>query len=171
VLGRALASSKPSVSRDGVAKVTTLQNPRKIETMPRIYRAMYHDQAKPVPGAKPNQLGARVPPASPTDVTQDAGGHVLPGSGMSVAPAWRKLPAFLIPERLKDKAPKARGDDRLRIWRHGEGAFVDGAINAQLTLSRTTSKHGEVEPAQRIPLGEYQAALAATRDDWEWDEA
>ena len=96
---------------------------------------------------------------------------MAPGSGMSVAPAWRRLPAFLIPERLKDKAPKARGDDRLRVWRHGEGAFVNCAINAQLTLSRTTSKHGEVEPTQRIPLDEYQAALAATRDDWEWDEA
>lgn len=139
--------------------------------MPRIYRAMYHDGAKPVPGATKYQLGVRVPPDSPADVTPDAEGYVDPGAGMSVAPAWRKLPAFLIPERLKDKVPKARGDDDLRVWRHGEGPFADGSINAQLALSRTTAKHGEVEPAHRTLLGDYQAALAATQNDWEWDEA
>lgn len=139
--------------------------------MPRIYRAMYHDGAKPVPGATKNQLGVRVPPDSPADVTLDAEGYVAPGRGMSVAPAWRKLPFFLIPERLKGKVPKARGDDRLRVWRHGEGAFADGSINGQLALSRTTAKHGEVEPASRTLLGDYQAALAATKNDWEWDEA
>jgi hypothetical protein len=90
---------------------------------------------------------------------------------MSVAPALRKLPSFLIPERLKGTVPKACGDDRLRVWRHGEGAFADGSINGQLALGRTTAKHGEVEPASRTLLGDYQAALAATKNDWELDEA
>lgn len=150
--------------------MTFSQNLRSITTMPRIYRAMFHDDMKPVAGPERNQLGVRVPPDSPADVAPDAADHVAPGRGMSVAPSWRKLPFFLIPERLKDKVPKARGEDTLRCWRHGEGVFVDGSINAHLALSRATPKHGEVEPARRIPLADYQAALADTRDAWEWDE-
>lgn len=138
--------------------------------VPRIYRSMYHDGQRPLVGRERNQLGARLPPDSPADVVPDAMGHVDPGRGMSVVPAWRQLPALLIPRRLKDKAPKARGRDTLGCWRHGDGDFADGPVANGLLLKRSGEGHGEVGPAERASVDHYQACLGATVANWILDE-
>ena len=115
-------------------------------------------------------LGVRLPPDPYADVEPDAHNHVSAGQGMSVAPAWRDLPFFLIPRRLNRLAPKARGSNSLVCWRAGDGEFTDGRINDQLRLRQDRAKHGIIEPAERMAVDAFQAAIAATRDDWQADE-
>lgn len=94
----------------------------------------------------------------------------LNGKGMSVAPAWRSLPYFLIPERLKDKVPRARGSDGLSCFTMGEGPFADGPVADGLDLLVDKPNRGVVAPHGLVPIDVYQADLAATRDSWEEDE-
>jgi hypothetical protein len=56
----------------------------------------------------------------------------------------------------------------------GEGAFVGSAVSDKLYLRPDPdhpAKHGFVEPAERMPLACFQAALVATRDLWVVDES
>lgn len=143
--------------------------------MPRLFRSMYEDGGHPVVGAERNQLGVRVHPVpadEKADVHPDAEGMVAPGEGMSVAPHWKKLPPSLIPERLKQIAPKARGEDSLKCFRHGQGTFSNGPVGAGLAFAIDKKKktHGLVEPEQPIAVASFQDALAATRSDWQVDE-
>jgi len=138
--------------------------------MPTIYRSMFHTSGQPLVGSGRNQLGVRVPPQSPADVHPDAQGIISSGGGMSVSRHWNKLPGRLIPERLHTICPKARGDDSLRCFRHGQGEFCDGTVAAGLVLRVTSGVHGQVEPDAEVSVQAFQAALAATRDDWMVDE-
>jgi hypothetical protein len=55
----------------------------------------------------------------------------------------------------------------------GEGLFTEGPFADRLLFRpdpEKPTKHGFIEPAARMPGGEYQAALAATRDRWVIDE-
>jgi hypothetical protein len=139
--------------------------------MPRLYRSMFHDGERPLIGDEQNHLGVRVVADPRPDVQPDGDGYVGPGQGgMSVAPHWTKLPPFLIPERLNKLVPRARGDNALKCFRHGGGEFADGPVASGLAFRHTSSKHGLVEPAERMTLDSFQAALAATRNNWEVDE-
>jgi hypothetical protein len=140
-------------------------------TMPLIYRSMLIDGNKPKVGGSATTLGVRVPPAKDTDILAEADGTVLPKTGgMSVAPAWRRLPIFRISKRLRDKIEGASGSRNAFCWRMGTGPFVPGPIALGLALNVDSEIHGTVEPDSPMPLSEYQGKLAATRDEWVIDE-
>src|SRR5882724_10350350 len=103
--------------------------------MPTVYRSMFADQGKPRVGKGNRTLGIRIAPDPHADIPVDAHGHVQPGSGgMSVAPGWRQLTFFLIPERLKPEVPGARGSNDLVCWRLGEGPFAAAEVAKDLSL-------------------------------------
>jgi hypothetical protein len=133
---------------------------------------MIHADDVPIVGSGKNLLGVRVPPDPQADIRPDGGGNVHPGaSGMSVAPRWRDLPYFLIPKRLKELVPDARGRNDLVCFRCGEGNFVESSITEKLTLKPDRPTHATVQPANTMPLADYQNAIAATCDGWTKDEA
>jgi hypothetical protein len=136
-----------------------------------IYRSMLADGDKPQIGPSAKTLGARVP----DDIAPDANGKVHPHTGgMSVVSAWCLLPVHRVPRRLKDKFPRAAGSNALCCWRPGEGPFTAGPIGDRLVFRPDPDKptrHGFVEPAEAMELAAYQAALAATQDQWVIDEA
>jgi hypothetical protein len=142
--------------------------------MPLVYRAMLADGDRPQVGQTALSLGVRVPPDENADVAVSADGMAEPRSGgMSVAPAWRMLPVHRIPRRLRPKFPRAAGKNGFFLWRRGEGPFTEGPFAERLLFRpdpEKPNKHGFVEPAARMPVEEYQAALAATRDQWVIDE-
>jgi hypothetical protein len=142
--------------------------------MPLVYRAMLADGARPLVGPSALALGVRLPPDEHADIPVDAQGAVEPHrGGMSVAPAWRLLPVHRIPRRLRDKFPRAAGKNAVVLWRIGEGPFVETTLAGRLVLRPDPDRpqtHGFVEPDAKMPAGDYQDALAATRDQWRIDE-
>ena len=142
--------------------------------MPKIFRSMLAEGEKPKVGRESKMLGVRIPPDPYADVPVDLNGHVHPQTGgMSVAPDWRKLPYFLIPERLKSFVPRARGKNDLVCWSLGEGDFESTTLNDHLELrvdQGHSPKHGVVEPKFEMLIDNFQAALAQTGDLWVIDE-
>lgn len=146
--------------------------------MPRIYRAMKQDAGRPMLGASGSTLGVRTPGgAGRPDIEPDEEGHVWPATGgMSVSPSLRdllaRLPARMIPQRLRHLAPKAAGSNHVLVWRMGEGPFVAAPLTDRLALrpDPEDSSHGFVEPGRRMSLEAYAGAVAATRDEWVVDE-
>jgi hypothetical protein len=105
------------------------------------------------------------------DVDLDAQNKVLVnGKGMSVAPTWRDINVNRIPKRLRPIVPGAGGSNNTFCFRTGNGAFVQGAFANGLTLEPDSATHGNVAPAQVVPLASYEADIAATRPDWQEDE-
>ncbi len=142
--------------------------------MPKIYRAMRKaGDGKPFVDATGKGLGVRGEPVNGVvDVNLDEEGKVvLNGKKMSVAPSWRDLPFFLIPKRLKEKFPGARGSSVLYCFRFGEGPFADGPVAEGLDLKIDGPKHGLVAPRVSVALDQYQMDLARTQDRWFVDEA
>jgi hypothetical protein len=131
------------------------------------------NDGKPVVDPTGRGLGVReVTVNGVTDVDLDSEGHViLNGKGMSVAPSWRALPPHLVPKRLKDKFPRARGSVELRCFTMGDGPFQDGPIADDLDFKRDTPRHGLIVPRTSVSLDQYQTDLANTRDLWVIDEA
>ncbi|WP_425614603.1 hypothetical protein NA78x_004476 [Anatilimnocola sp. NA78] len=139
--------------------------------MPRFYRAMVHENEIPVVGSGKNMLGVRVPPDPNPDIHPDDSGNVQPGNGgMSVAPTWRDLPHFLVPKRLKELAPKARGRNELACFRFGEGSFAASDVTEWLVLRPDSSIHATVQPGNSMLLADYQNAIGDTREGWNKDE-
>jgi hypothetical protein len=141
--------------------------------MPLIFRAMTRNlEGKPVAGTSARSLGVRVPPDGAADIAPDAAGNVHPETGgMSVAPAWRKLPSYRIPKRLAPLAPDACGKNEDACFRLGEGEFIRSVVTAELMLRPDRPSHGLIEPAVLMSLVNFQAALAATQDQWQIDES
>lgn len=144
--------------------------------MPTVYRAMLADGDKPRVGTDGKTLGVRVPPNPRVDLPVDPDGSVHPQTGgMSVSPAWRQLPFFLIPRRLRaNGAAGATGRNDLICWRLGEGPFDAGELTPDLSLRpdpQRPTAHGFVEPGQAMSVSDYQQGLAATREQWVQDEA
>jgi hypothetical protein len=141
--------------------------------VPMIYRAMRRaEDGLPVVGYRSNELGVRVPPHDHSDVdVNDANEVALNRQGMSVVSEWRCLPVFLVPKHLRPFVPGAVGSNALAIWRMGRGPFEDGPIGAGLALASKegTRRHGVVVPIERMTIARFQAALAATRNDWKID--
>ena len=142
--------------------------------MPVVYRAMLADGVRPRVGPSALALGVRLPPDEHADIAVGAEGMVEPRTGgMSVAPAWRRLPLHRIPRRLRARFPRAAGRNDLFLWRMGDGQFSEGPLTDRLFFRPDPEKpntHGFVEPGATMPAGEYQEALAATRDWWVIDE-
>ncbi len=136
--------------------------------MPRVVRTMRKDEdGLPHVESSANGLGVR----PGVDIDADPHGNVLVnGKGMSVSPNWRDLPLFRIPERLRNVKAGARGSNNTFCFCSGTGSFERGAFAEGLTLEPDSATHGTIAPAQIMPLGEYQAALEATRPDWHIDE-
>jgi hypothetical protein len=134
--------------------------------MPRVFRVMRKD-ADGKPTVSPTSLGVR----SGTDVDLDPRNNVLVnGKGMSVAPNWRDININRIPKRLRPKMPGAGGSNNTFCFRAGTGPFQQGAFASGLTLEPDSATHGNVTPAQVVPLATYETDLAATRPDWQEDE-
>lgn len=143
--------------------------------MPKIYRVMKKDSGKPVLGESASALGVRVP----RDIDPDANGVVSPGNnGMSVTPsvaALNRMPARMVPIRLRPLVPGAAGNDNLFAWSMGQGEWAANeepvAPGLQLRPDPTDNQHGFVEPDVSMPLDEYRAAIEATQNLWQVDEA
>ena len=135
--------------------------------MPRVYRVMTNENGRPLVGESSRALGIR--PGYDIRVNDD--GSVEPGKGgMSVSPQWQLLPHFLIPRRLRDRIPKAAGNNNDACWAMHDGDFQSGPLTAELVLHVDRPIHGTVQPARSMLLNEYETALAATRDAWRIDE-
>ena len=137
--------------------------------MPLVYRTMKPDDDRfPIIESSARGLGVR----SGTDIDVDTPGNVVVnGKGMSVAPAWRVLPIWRIPKRLRDKAPGACGANNTACFRAGAGAFQRGPFADGLELVPDTSIHGCLAPTQAVPFAEYERGLIATRAGWHVDES
>jgi hypothetical protein len=135
---------------------------------------MLAERGQPQVGPSALALGVRLPPDEHADIAVGAEGMVEPRTGgMSVAPAWRRLPVHRIPRRLRARFPRAAGRNDVFLRRTGEGPFTEGPLIGRLLFRPDPEKpdaHGFVEPGARMPVGEYQEALAATRDRWVIDE-
>lgn len=134
--------------------------------MPRVFRVMRKD-SDGLPTVSQTSLGVR--PGA--DVDLDAQNNVLVnGKGMSVAPNWRDVNVNRIPKRLRSIVSGAGGSNNTFCFCTGTGAFVQGIFANGLTLEPDSATHGNVAPAQVVPLATYEVDLAATRPDWQEDE-
>jgi hypothetical protein len=137
--------------------------------MPLVFRVMKRDEDG-LPTVERSASGLGIRPGTDVDVDSQ-GNAIVNGKGMSVAPAWRVLPFFRIPERLKDKVSKARGSNNTFCFRFGTGPFQAGEFAAGLDLVPDGPTHGCITPARLVPLARYERDLAATRSDWQFDES
>ena len=85
---------------------------------------------------------------------------------MSVTPDWQSLRSYQIPRTLRHIVPRAAGSSADNVWRFGEKSFVEGLLAQRLFLRINDPMHGMIEPAEIAPVEEFQANLAATRDQW-----
>jgi hypothetical protein len=129
---------------------------------------MRPDGDRPMLGTSSRTLGIRLPPSKHADISElNEDGTIEPGKGgLSVSPGIGDLPKFLVPNRLGNVAPGAKGDDNDICWSIGTGPFASGPVNDWLTLRVDRPNHGLIEPAYRMPVTEFVAAIAATRDHW-----
>ena len=129
------------------------------------FRAMTPDiDGLPLVGRSARRLSVRVP----QDVTPNAAGDVLPGTGgMSVAPdsVWN-LPHHRRPRGLERGSTGPSQDYVFSIAPrslegHGLVARPDPAAHMV---------HAFVEPTRPVPLDAFERALTATRSNWgvEW---
>ena len=134
--------------------------------MPQVFRVMIKEPDG-LPTVSQTSLGVR----PGVDVDLDAQNNVLVnGKGMSVAPNWRDINVNRIPKRLRPILPGAGGSNNTFCFRTGNGAFMQGVFANGLTLEPDSATHGNVAPAQVVPLATYEADIAATRPDWQEDE-
>jgi len=138
---------------------------------------MYEDAGQPRIGQNNCELGVR-PPGHPVnaDVNPDSSGNVAPnGGGMSVFPSilpadLKRIPKRLIPLRLANRIPGAVGDDDMKIWTTGNGAFASSPMTGTLKLNVTSGFHGAICPARSMLLSDFQNELANTRPTWNVEE-
>jgi hypothetical protein len=137
--------------------------------MPKIYRVMAKEaDGGPLVEQSGKGLGVRDTglAGGPDIVLDDAGIVVLNGEGMSVAPSLGAMLPILIPKRLKDKYPQARGSSGRYCFAMGQGPFVPSGVAAGLVLTVTSPKHGNVVPAHAVSLERFRSDIAATRSAW-----
>jgi len=136
--------------------------------MPKVYRSMKKSEdGLPTLEASPKGLGVR----DETDIHIDESGNViLDGCGMSVAPDWRKLRVYRIPQRLHHIVQGARGPNNVYCFSMGTGPFESGNLAAGLDLRVDSTSHGTVVPTQVVPLIQYKQDIANTRTSWQIDE-
>ena len=142
--------------------------------MPTVFRTMKRaDDGLPLVGSNAKELSVRVPPNPNSDIDLDTSEQViLNGRGLSVAENWRHLLSHLIPKRLKTLFPGAAGPDTLTCYRMGTGGFATGAVSddLDLVLKSRNPRAGNLVPSRMMHRDQFQAALAATRNEWTIDE-
>ena len=149
--------------------------------MPRIYRVMREADEKPLVGVESCMLGARLTDLSREDNTEEDNTEnelVEPEkAGLSVGGCVRTTYISILPRRLQTLYPEwargAKGRNSDKVWAMGQGSYLAAPVSADLDLRfRTDDRpgHGLVAPSRKMALEEYQAALAATRDEWEVEE-
>lgn len=132
--------------------------------MPRVFRVMKREQdGLPTVAQASNALGVR--PGIDIDVDPQ-GNAISNDKGMSVAPSWRDISPRRIPKRLG-----GQGSNHSAAFTLGSGPFQAEAIATGLELFPDGPTHGVIRPTQPVPLTQYEADLAATRADWQVDEA
>jgi hypothetical protein len=137
--------------------------------MPLVFRAMkIDDDGLPMIEQSASGLGVR----PGIDIDLDARSNVIAnGKGMSASPTWRVIPIMRIPKRLRTIVPGARGSNSTFCFKTGDGPFHQGPFAAGLELVPDSPKHGNIAPAQLVPLVQYEGDLAATRSRWQIDES
>ena len=128
-----------------------------------MFRAMKKaDDRLPTLGRTARTLGVRVSaagtlPEDPPkfDVYPDAGGHVTPGWGLSVA---MDDPGALPRHR---KPPSLGGEGRDPVF-----SLPMSAVGKILNVNEDRPPHALIEPTTRCSLTEYEVALAGTRPSW-----
>ncbi len=117
---------------------------------------MCRDEAGlPLCGSTANMLGVR----PGVDIHPDETGRVLSGQGgLSVTPDDPKL----LP--LHVRPPRYGGKGKLPVFELPT-ASLGTSLRYRPDPGRP-DRHGFVEPGAPMPLGEYQAALAASRSAW-----
>jgi len=136
--------------------------------MPQVFRIMRRD-ADGFPTAQQSSSALGVRPN--VDISLDAKGDVIVnGEGMSVNPGWRAASILRIPKRLRILMPGAAGSNNQFCFRAGAGPFQQGPFAAGLTLEPDSATHGNIAPAQAVPLAQYEADITATRPDWQVDD-
>lgn len=122
-------------------------------------------------GVESNMLGVREPPHRLADVSVDSSDTVGPdGKGLSVSPDLSSMPPFLVPERLRNVRRGARGNNALRVFRLGDGAFARAPVGVDLELWPDSEKHGVLQPSRRMALRHFQQALGETQSSWAVEE-
>lgn len=129
---------------------------------------------RPELGRAGNMLGVRVGSGKNDDIPEEDS-FVQPGAGgMSVSPSLETLPPHRIPRRLQSRFPEAIGSNQLHCWSMGEGDFISGSVAEHLVLRldpKAPHRHGFIEPERKMPIADYESAIAATRDQWRrWEE-
>jgi hypothetical protein len=105
------------------------------------------------------------------DIDLDSRDHVIVnGKGMSVNPDWRNASLNRVPRRLRNLVPGAAGPNNHYCFCHGTGPFEPGPVAEGLRLEPDSDTHGNITPAQAVPLSQYEADIAATRPGWQVDE-
>lgn len=135
-----------------------------------MFRAMLKDNDdKPTVGQGFCELGARA-----NEIDLDAQNNAIPtDKGMSVAPEWRLLPVVVLPRRLD---PRGRCKKPVHCFRRGANPFQKVVFGTNLELVPDAPQHGVVShgivrPEQSVPVADHLQNLAATRAEWELDEA
>lgn len=143
-----------------------------------ILRVMKEEDEKPATGNGPAMLGVRLKDVGLDEDAPDAT-EVGPGvGGMSVAGCLWTLSATLLPREFEKKNPKrfrgARASNSQKVWVRGDGPYEPSPVSIDLDLRIDDRSeppgHGSIEPNRPVPLGEYRASLAGTRDEWQVDE-
>lgn len=114
----------------------------------------------PTVGRSARMLGVRMP----EDISLDAGGHVLPGTGgMSVAPdsMWN-LP--------NHRRPRGAGRGSTGPVQDHVFSIVSAPLRDNGLVARRDPEapvvHALIEPMQTVLLEEFERSLAATRPSW-----
>lgn len=144
--------------------------------MPRIYRVMKQLDGKPETGNGSCMLGARESDLGRAEAATDD--FVEPAkAGLSVGGCVGTTYLNILPRRLQALYPQwargAKGRNSDQVWTMGQGKYEAAPISADLDLRFQTEDrpgHGLVAPTRKMLLEKYQAALAATQDQWKVDE-
>ena len=131
--------------------------------MPKLVRIMKRaEDGLPLVAASSNALGVR--PSIDIDVDPQ-GNAISNDKGMSVYSSWRDISPRRIPKRLGGQGPNSTC-----VFVFGLGTFQQAVIADNLEFLPDSPTHGVVRPVNTVPIAQYEAALAATRDDWQVDE-
>jgi hypothetical protein len=144
----------------------------------RILRVMKEEEGRPVTGNGPAALGVRLKDVGLNEDAPDATEVNSGAGGMSVAGCLWTLSATLLPKRFEIIDPErfrgARASNSQKVWRRGDGPYEPSPISTDLDLRIDDRSeppgHGSVEPNRPMPMGDYRASLADTRDEWQVDE-
>jgi hypothetical protein len=131
--------------------------------MPKVFRVMKRDQdGLPAVAPASNALGVR----AGIDIDLDQQINAIPNDkGMSVFASWKDISPRRIPKRLG-----GQGSNGTAVFTFGSGTFQQAVFANRLELLPDSTTHGVIRPMHLVSLTQYEADLAATRNEWRIDE-